>query len=353
MIKVGGDGVDALTARPEVLKQANLSVIRRLLKTRGTATRAEIAEETGISSTTVRALLAEMLERGELESAGYDASSGGRKAERYRFRPDRYHGAAVCMTNVEIHGLVVDSCGEIVEIARLEAGDGDFERAVVAFLDRVTAQREIRAIGLGVPGVVDGRVYWKKRRDCDELYQIPLGELVARRYGVSVVLENDLKAVAIGFGRCYEKEFPQEEPENTNMAYLQFEEGCVSAGFISGGRIVQGSKNFAGELGLVPIGGTLLDDWVTSAADDAQYIDRIIQIVSWVCAILNPQYVALGGPDMRRECIGPIGDGLSALLPRHMQAEILYAPDMWHDYHDGMAYLTANKLFDEVQFVKE
>lgn len=343
--------MDGLTARPEVLKQANLSAIRKLLRERETATRAEIAEETGISSTTVRALLAELLERGELESVGYDASSGGRKAERYRFRPDRYHGAAVCMTNVDLHGLILDSRGEIVETAELEAEDGDFEGAAIAFLDEAAARREIRAIGLGVPGVVDGRRYWKKRKDSDELYAVRLGETVARRYGVNVVLENDLKAVAVGFKRCYEKEFPQEDPEHTDMAYLQFEEGCVSAGFISGGRLVRGSKNFAGELGLIPIGDMLLDDWIARAEDDARFVDRVIQIVSWVCAILNPQYVALGGPEMRRDCIGPIGDGLSALLPRHMQAEILYAPDMWHDYHDGMAYLTAKNLFDEVQLV--
>ena len=63
----------------------------------------------------------------------------------------------------------------------------------------------------------------------------------------------------------------------------------------------------------------------------------------------------LGGPDMCRECIGPIGDGLSALPPRHMQAEILYAPDMYLTIVTVAAYLTAqNKLFDEVQIpVKE
>ena len=35
--------MDTLTARPRVLKQANLSLIRKVLKAKGTATRAEIA----------------------------------------------------------------------------------------------------------------------------------------------------------------------------------------------------------------------------------------------------------------------------------------------------------------------
>ena len=35
--------MDSLTARPNLLKQANLSLIRRVIKTNGSATRAEIA----------------------------------------------------------------------------------------------------------------------------------------------------------------------------------------------------------------------------------------------------------------------------------------------------------------------
>lgn len=90
-----------------------------------------------------------------------------------------------------------------------------------------------------------------------------------------------------------------------------------------------------------------------SALDDKDYTDLMIRIISWICGILNPQYVVLGGPDLRTDCIGPISDGFSALLPKHMTAEILYSADMWHDYHDGMASLTAGKIFDDVQFIKE
>lgn len=346
--------MDAVTAQPKLLKQANLSLLRKALRSMGTATRAELAQETQISSTTVRSLLAELLENREIQSIGYDASSGGRKAERYRLQPGRYHGAAICISDGQVHGLLVNLCGEIVETTPLEAVDGDYEKAALPYLDSLAARYTLKAIGVGVPGVVEGNCYWKAEPCGGPLCKVPLGEALTRRYGVPVVLENDLKATAIGFGRCYAKEYPQENPEDTHMAYLHFDHTCVSASFITGGRIIRGYSNFAGELGLLPTeDGRTLDDCISGPMDDSRYTARVIEIIRWICGILNPRYVALGGPAFRKGCIGPIGDGLSALLPRPMLAEILYAPSLWHDYHDGMAYLTAGKIFDEVQIVKE
>ncbi|GAA4653263.1 hypothetical protein GCM10023142_04010 [Anaerocolumna aminovalerica] len=79
----------------------------------------------------------------------------------------------------------------------------------------------------------------------------------------------------------------------------------------------------------------------------------VSKIICWIYGILNPKYVALGGPDFRKECIGAIRDNLYASLPHNMLAEILHSPDIRHDYYEGMAFLTAGRIFDDVQFLKE
>ena len=187
-----------------------------------------------------------------------------------------------------------------------------------------------------MPGAVEGKGYWRTNEADGKLYKIDIGDSLEKRYKIPVVLENDLNATAIGFGRCYAKEFPCENPENTNMAFLYFEKGCVSAGFISGGRVVRGHHNFAGELGLLPMeDGKTLDACMAEPMEDVRYVDLVVRVISFICGILNPQYVVLGGPSLQKDCIGPIGDGLSAFLPKHLLAEILYSPDVWHDYLTG------------------
>ena len=53
-------------ASPGLLKQANSSALHRVLREKGAATRAQLAAATGVSVTTVRALLEEMLEKGSV-----------------------------------------------------------------------------------------------------------------------------------------------------------------------------------------------------------------------------------------------------------------------------------------------
>lgn len=345
--------MDKMTARPQISKQTKLSLIRRVMISRGTLTRAQIVQETKISSTTVRSLLEELQGNGEIEITGLDESSGGRKAQRYQLTMDRYFGAAFCIAEDVIHYLIVNVAGAVVENGCLDIKDDDISTPVIAFLDRITAEKEIKSIGLGVPGVVCKDGYMKINQN-QELCKVELGGNLAERYGVPVVMENDLNAITIGFGHCYETKFPCEGSENTNMAFIYLRKSCVSAGVLVGGKIVRGCNNFAGEIGLLTEKREKsLSECLSASMDEKQYIKLVVKVISWICGVLNPQYVALGGPAFRKECLGPISDGLYSLLPDGMFAEILYTSDVWQDFYEGMALLTAGRMFDEIEPVNE
>lgn len=341
-----------MNGKPQTLKQVNLSTVRKAIKEKASATRAEVVAATKISTTTVRSLLREMLENGEVIEAGHDDSSGGRRALRYALNKERFYGVALCLGKETTHYLLVNICGDICESGHIAAHGDDME-PIYSVLDRITREKEIRSIGIGVPGVVYGLAY-QKRADDGRLESHPIGELIGRRYGVPVLLENDLNAITLGVGRCHQNQFPDEDEENTQMAFLHFAKGCISAGFLAGGRLLRGWSHFAGELGLFPMeDARTLDDVLDGDLEGGQYARIVASLVAGVCCVLNPRYVVLGGDSFRKSCLPLVTDAFYGLLPDGMAAEILYAEDTRRDYFEGMAHLTAEHIFSDIVLVRE
>lgn len=343
---------DEVMGKPNMLKQVNLSMIRKAILEKGTATRAEIVAATNIGVSTVRTLLTELQQAGELAPVGLDESTGGRSATRYELNKERFFGVSLCLDGERVRYLTMNICGEIRE-SGLFAAENDAGAAICRFLDALWDKMEIRSIGIGVPGIVKGMGYERKNLQ-GELEYFPIGEVIHNRYGVPVVLENDLNAIALGFGRRYLKSYPKERCENVNMAYLHFDNDCLSAGFLSNGKILRGWNNFVGELGLFPMeNNQTLDDVLASPIDDAAYARLVARLIAGICCILNPKYVALGGTAFRKDAMPLITECFNGTLPSNMSPEILYADDKWHDYFEGMAYLTARHIFTDVRLVKE
>lgn len=77
------------TGNPAQMKRMNIESIYRALIDYKAATRAEIAQRTKISITTIRALMEELRAKEEIVEASIDASSGGRRAIRYTLNPKK------------------------------------------------------------------------------------------------------------------------------------------------------------------------------------------------------------------------------------------------------------------------
>lgn len=343
------------TGTPQTLKQVNLSAVRKAIIDKGSATRAEIAALTGISVTTVRALLIEMFENGEIIEVGQDESSGGRKAVRYQMSKEKYYGASICIASDEVRWFVVDICGDVCEQGNLEKDEYEkttfYARGITQVLDELILRYNIKSIGLGVPGIPDGLDFWRADEN-RQLQRHSIGRMIYNRYKTPVVLQSDMNALAFGFARCYLIESPNEACESIHMAYIYFEDTCPSAGFISAGRPISGFSNYSGELCMFPIaGGINLSDVIYTTLPDEKYAEIVAKVVTGICCILNPQYVVMGGAAFKRDCLALIDECLTAILPHQMQPQLMHADNFWHDYATGMAALTAEKIFDDVQFV--
>ncbi len=345
--------MNVISMNPQNMKQVNKANIREMLRSMGNATRAELAEHINVSTTTVRSLLCEMQENREILVIGQDDSSGGRRAERYQLNPERFYGAAVCVGDTLFRYYILNLFGVIIKEGSFPFIPDNLEEKILDMLAREIPGDTLRSICIGVPGIVveDG---YKWKNGYGEFEKAVVGKVLQEYYKIPVLLENDLNLITTGMGRCHQQMFPQESEEALNMAYVQFEESCISAGFISGGRLVRGWSNYSGELGIMPVGEDLsLVQKLSSAENIMQYSEIVSTIIKWIILILNPRYLTLGGPAFRKEAIGVVADMLYADMPQETLPEILYAEDTGNDYKNGLTALCVDQMFRSLSLIGE
>jgi predicted NBD/HSP70 family sugar kinase len=146
--------------------------------------------------------------------------------------------------------------GEVVLEERVPThrdGAGRAVDVVVELIERARrgAERQghaIRGIGVGVPGPVDIAA----RRISDhvphvpELANVALAELLERRFGLPVFVDNDVNALALA-------EWTFGEGRGARSLVVLAPGTGFGAGIVLEGRLVRGAGGFAGELGHTPV----------------------------------------------------------------------------------------------------
>lgn len=333
-----------VAGKPALLKKMNLSLIYRSLIQLGTATRAEITAHTAISTTTVRSLLDELLRTGDLVELDLDVSSGGRRAQRYALNPRRNLAMCLYFEETRILYQVSNLSGEALS-AGSEPIQGDPFPAILHFLEQAVRVWEIRALGLGVPGIVENKRYYVGDA-AHHMVNYDIGEQVEQRLKLPVVLENDLNCIALGFALRYAKTLPEAGIDDVNMAYIHLNRACCGAGIISGGKVVHGAKQFAGEIGFLPLeqGRTL--DQILAAGTPEQAMDAAARTVAAISCVTNPSLVVLGGErcDAGEIHINEVWERANSYLPAIQRPKIIACTNYREDYLSGLTYLTVQSL---------
>ncbi|WP_340673070.1 ROK family protein [Brevibacillus agri] len=138
----------------------------------------------------------------------------------------------------------------LLPTASQEGAEAVIDRVLAAIEGVLAAaqveRRRVRGVGIASAGVIDsaaaevifaGNLGWRN---------VPIGRLIADRFGLPVRLMNDANAAAVaewmwGAGKGTQ-----------NMIYVTVSTG-VGAGIISGGQLVQGAEGGAGEFGHISI----------------------------------------------------------------------------------------------------
>lgn len=332
-------------ATPQLMKLVNETLVRDALLARGEASNADLVVDTGLSQTTVKQVLEEMLGRGIVREAGKRSSSGGRRAAAWTLVPDAWSNVAIAIGEAGLSWGIANALGVLTS-------RGKSPIRTEALWDALDLALDLRggasALAIGVPGALkDGRIV---TGDYIEAWaDIELRALFSERVGLPVIVENDLCAIALGYARSLGS--GGEAPDS--LAYVHFNGGaCVGSGLVLDGRVFRGASSYSGELGYLPMGkGRILDEVIGEGASDEDYAEAIVAALRTVNCVVNPGLVALGGGGFRFGLSAAIAERFEEAVDPEVRPGLAFIEDCEPHYLAGLAGLAAELAFPSLRLV--
>jgi glucokinase-like ROK family protein len=235
------------------IRLINRAVIFRTIRDAGMISRADLARSSGLNPATVTHIVRELLHQGLVEEAGFARSSGGRRSELLRIRPQHSYVIAVSLGRRSIEGMLTDL--EMREVTRKRLASislaSPADITLPALLDMIRGliahagvERErLAGIGICAPGPLDAhRGLILNPPNFPSWKFTPLKEIVEAETGLPTLVDNDANAAALA-----EKWFGAARGID-NFIYILGESG-VGCGIVISGDIFRGAHDVAGEVG--------------------------------------------------------------------------------------------------------
>ena len=229
----------------------NERLVVRTVYDLGPISRADVARQTGLTRTTVSDVVTGLLDDGVVREIGRGPSSGGKAPILLEVDQDARLVVGLDLGEEHFAGSLVNLRGEIRRTVELPVAGRDGDDAVqlvYVLLDRLLdgIAAPLLGIGIGTPGLVDSRTGTIRRAVNLDWRDLPLGKIVAERYGVPVNVANDSQAAALA-------EYTYAGGDRVpNLIAIRVGRG-VGAGLILRGALFQGDGSGAGEIGHIVV----------------------------------------------------------------------------------------------------
>lgn len=233
-------------------KQHNRDLVLRTIFGHDSVSRAEIARITHLTRTTVSDVVTGLLAEGLVQEIGLGASIGGKSPILLSVEADSRFVIGLNLAQDKFVGAIVNLRGEIKETVEVEVHDDNGEKAlrlVYQILDELLKKKRkpIVGIGVGAPGLINTREGIVINAVNLEWQDLPLGQLLEKKYKLPISVLNDSQATAIGeyvYGGAHEVD--------ENLIVVNVKHG-IGAGILINGRLFQGDGGGAGEIGHVVV----------------------------------------------------------------------------------------------------
>jgi glucokinase len=163
--------------------------------------------------------------------------------------------AGVDIGGTKTEAVLVAADGSVLNTVTMPTGHGSAEVIATATAALSALGGRPGSIGIGIPGAVDSHTGDVRHALNLGIEHVALGQILSAALGMSVHVENDVNAAALGAFHALE------QPATSSIGYLNLGTG-LAAGLVLGGQLWRGSRGAAGEIGHIlvdPAGPVDLD----------------------------------------------------------------------------------------------
>ncbi len=242
-----------LVLKPEDTRKKNAITLLHLLLKEDGISRVELSRMTGLTKTTISAIIKEFKDSGIVEESNQVSTGNvGKSPIPLHIRADAVYTMGVHLSRQRVETLLMDAQMNIItsnigeDYTRF--GPEGIIDSLFININKIMEyakkkEIDIGAIGIGVPGPLDAQTGVVKHPPKLKGWKdVPLGSIVQKEYGIPVWIENDANVCALaekwlGSGRNIH-----------NFIYILINEG-IGAGVIINDELYQGTYDFVGEIG--------------------------------------------------------------------------------------------------------
>lgn len=311
-----------------LIRDKNLRLLRRIMNEERTATKARLAELSGLSVVAVQSLLKVLIYHGEIQEEGTVKPSHGRPSAVYRYNEQARLLLSVCMYEKDSADTAVYSVynllGHAIETREVRLTDPKVDSLDPMMRELIGLYPAICAIGIGLPGEeVEGRLI---ASDYEGMQGAALCGHIEETFGVPAFVENDVNAAVAGYcGR------QQAGTGDTAAAVYLPKKYGPGVGVWINGALMKGRNGLVGEVACLPLGF----DWLSESSPQER-LDCLARIAQVCILMYNPHRLVIYGQVPQQQFMELLEGLMCSPMERLMMPEIDFSDDLRSDFEAGI-----------------
>lgn len=260
-----------------LVKTTNQLLIVREVREHGRLSRSELAKRLSLSNPSVSKNVDDLINKGLLVETGSAVTDVGRRPIMLEFNGRHGCVAVIDLSSDDGRICIADLLGNKLEYSRVTGGKIITRENLSGIIYTMRAMLKNAAdrcgplvgICIGAPGVIEpgtGNIHWSAR--LEDFRELNLCEMFRNEFHVPVIVKNDVNLAV-----CGEKEFGCGKGCES-MLYLSIDAG-VGIGIVLGGKLYEGRRGFAGDLGVLMCDASKVAD--SPSGGCTSYMDMMLE----------------------------------------------------------------------------